>query len=114
MSRPERIEVVEVYWRPSCPFCGPLRRGLARTGIPTRETNIWAEPAGAARVRAVAGGNETVPTVFIGARALVAPRLRDVLSAVADLAPELLPAERDAAGRRGLVGWLRRGLPRGH
>ncbi len=114
MSRTERIEAVEVYWRPSCPFCGRLRRGLARTGIPTRETNIWAEPAAAARVRAVADGNATVPTVFVGTQALVAPRLRDVLDAVANLAPELLPARRDSAGRRGIVGWPLRRLLRGH
>lgn len=104
MSAAEPVEAVEVYWRPSCPFCGSLRRGLARAGVVTREINIWEDPAAAARVRAVAGGNETVPTVFIGDHALVAPRVRQVLNALATHAPELV-AER--APRRRLLRWRR-------
>lgn len=74
------IKAVEVYWRHGCPSCRSLRRGLRRNGVPTREVNIWdGDASGAARVRAVAGGDETVPTQFIGDRALVAPRLREVL-----------------------------------
>jgi mycoredoxin len=30
------------------------------------EINIWEDPQAAARVRSVANGNETVPTVFVG------------------------------------------------
>jgi mycoredoxin len=85
------VDAVQVYWRPGCPFCGSLRRGLARAGVPTREIDIWADPSGAARVRAVAGGNETVPTVFVGGHALVNPRVGQVLDAIARHAPHLLP-----------------------
>lgn len=89
--RAEPITAVEVYWRSGCVSCHVLRRGLRRRGIPVREVDIWAgDPAAAARVRAVAGGNETVPTVFIGPRALVAPGVRDVLRALADIAPNLV------------------------
>ncbi|WP_407663748.1 glutaredoxin domain-containing protein [Mycobacterium shottsii] len=35
---------VVVYWRPGCPFCWRLRRGLRRRGLPTREINIWTDP----------------------------------------------------------------------
>lgn len=100
-SPPEQIEAVEVYWRPGCAFCGSLRRGLARAGVPTREIDIWnSPPEAAARVRAVAGGNETVPTVFVGGHALVAPRTGQVLDAVARLAPHLRP---DRAPRTGIA-----------
>lgn len=101
------VDAVEVYWRPGCPFCGSLRRGLARAGVPTREVDIWnSPPEAAARVRAVAGGDETVPTVFIGGHALVAPRVRQVLDAVARLAPELRPARAPRAGIAAAFGRL--------
>ncbi len=83
---------VTVYWRPGCGFCASLLRGLERAGLVFERVNIWADDGSAAAyVRSVAGGNETVPTVRIGQVALVNPTARDVLSTVADEAPELLP-----------------------
>jgi uncharacterized protein (DUF427 family)/glutaredoxin len=73
---------VEVLWRPGCPYCSRLRSGLRRAGISTVEHDIWADPAAAARVRAATGGDETVPTVVIGSRALVNPSVREVVAAV--------------------------------
>ncbi|MEQ1699899.1 MAG: glutaredoxin domain-containing protein, partial [Ilumatobacteraceae bacterium] len=35
---------ITVYWRPGCPFCSSLRRGLHRAGLPFREVNIWDDP----------------------------------------------------------------------
>ncbi|TWE14369.1 glutaredoxin domain-containing protein [Prauserella muralis] len=81
---------VEFYWRPGCPFCAMLRGRLRRSGLPVREINIWEDSAAAARVRSVAGGNETVPTVFVGDRALVNPNIRQVTELVRSEAPELL------------------------
>lgn len=83
MTESEAVEtpLVEVYWRPGCPFCRMLLRPLRRSGLILREVNIWEDAAAAARVRSVAGGNETVPTVFIGEQALVNPSLRQVLRA---------------------------------
>jgi mycoredoxin len=72
---------VEVYWRPGCPYCRMLLRPLRRTGLHLREVNIWEDPAAAARVRLVANGNETVPTVFIGDRTMVNPSVRQVIAA---------------------------------
>lgn len=86
-------DTVLFYWRPGCPFCMALRRGLRRTGVPFREINIWDDPEAAATVRSVANGNETVPTVLIGSRALVNPSVKRVLATVREEAPELLPAE---------------------
>ena len=56
-----------------------LRRGLRRSGLATREVDIWSEPSGAAFVRAHAGGNETVPTVDVGGTVLVNPSARRVV-----------------------------------
>jgi glutaredoxin-like protein len=65
---------VTVYSRPGCPYCFLLRRGLRRRGITFTEVNIWQDPAAAAAVRAVADGNETVPTVHVADQWLVNPR----------------------------------------
>ena len=73
---------IEVLWRPGCPFCSRLRRGLARAGIETVEHDIWADPEAAARVREVTGGDETIPTVLVGSRALVNPSVAGVVAAV--------------------------------
>ena len=62
-----------VYWRPGCPYCAGLRRQLRRHQVPADWRNIWQEPAAAAFVRSAAGGNETVPTVVVGARTSTRP-----------------------------------------
>lgn len=96
---PSDVSAVEVYWRPGCPFCMILRARLKPTSLPTREINIWEDPEAAARVRAVAGGNETVPTVFVGEHAMVNPSARQVMTAVREHAPDLLPPEQPHSGR---------------
>jgi glutaredoxin len=63
-----------VYWRPGCPFCMRLRASLGRRAGRLHWVDIWADPAGAASVRAVADGNETVPTVITGDTAMVNPQ----------------------------------------
>lgn len=62
-----------VYWRPGCPFCLRLRTTLGRTARRAHWVDIWRDPEGAAAVRAVADGNETVPTVILAGRAHVNP-----------------------------------------
>lgn len=81
---------VTVYWRPGCPYRARLFADLERLGLPTHRVNIWADPDAAARVRSITGGNETVPTVTIGTAAMVNPRIRPVLEAVYEHAPQLL------------------------
>ncbi|QUR68689.1 glutaredoxin domain-containing protein [Mycobacterium spongiae] len=108
MSRAGYVDGVEVLWRPGCPFCVKLRHGLRRRGIPTTEIDIWKDPGAAERVRAVTGGDETVPTVFVGGVALVNPSVREVAAAVArefpDRASEMLSSRRD----RGRPRWWSR------
>lgn len=55
-----------VYWRPGCVYCLRLRFRLGRRAREAHWVDIWRDPDGAAAVRAVNDGNETVPTVFYG------------------------------------------------
>lgn len=69
---------IDFYWRPGCPFCSMLERGLAKKDISYRKLNIWDNPDHAAFVRSAANGNETVPTVSLGGESLVNPSVRQV------------------------------------
>ena len=94
-------DLVTVYWRPGCPYCSALRRGLRRAGLATTERNIWTDPVAAATVRSIAGGNETVPTVVIGGVGFVNPSVRTVLDAAGGTAPGQLERRGPStAGRR--------------
>ncbi|MFJ7147089.1 glutaredoxin domain-containing protein [Streptomyces sp. NPDC100445] len=62
-----------VFWRPGCPYCLRLRARLGRDARLLHWVDIWRDPEGAAAVRAVADGNETVPTVVVAGRAHVNP-----------------------------------------
>ena len=94
-------DLVTVYWRPGCPYCSALRRGLRRAGLATTERNIWTDPVAAATVRSIAGGNETVPTVVIGGVGFVNPSVRTVVDAVGGTAPgQAEDRSPSTAGRR--------------
>jgi mycoredoxin len=69
---------VIVYTRPGCGYCFMLRRGLRKRHVTFTEINIWQDPAAAAAVRAVADGNETVPTVHVAGQWLVNPKADEV------------------------------------
>lgn len=79
--------VVQVFWRPGCPFCSALRRDLARRAVPTVWTNIWHDDDARRFVRSVNRGNETVPTVRIGGTTLTNPSGREVAELLSHGAP---------------------------
>ncbi len=83
------IPVMEVYWRPGCPFCFGLRQALVRARMPVTWHNIWADPQHAAFVRSVAGGNETVPTVVLDGTPHVNPGGHKLLGMVNRSHPDL-------------------------
>ncbi len=87
-----RIDAIEVFWRPGCPFLEGLGRTLAEAGVPTNLRNIAENPDDAAIVRSIADGNETVPTLIIGPVALVNPSARLVMATLREHAPHLLDA----------------------
>lgn len=111
---------VTVMWRPGCPFCSLLLRRLERTGLVFDRIDIWDEPAAAAWVRTVAGGNETVPTVRVAdagagagagvgrAVALVNPSATEVLDQLARLAPDRMPSAARASSDTAASGPLAR------
>ncbi|KAA1423860.1 hypothetical protein FE697_009900 [Mumia zhuanghuii] len=70
-----------VYWRPGCRFCLRLRFRLGRLARSASWVNIWADPDGAAAVRAATGGDETVPTCVLGGVTVVNPDPADVRAA---------------------------------
>lgn len=88
MSKPTTIDF---YWRPGCPFCMNLERSLNKLDLPLNKMNIWDSPKHAEKVRSIADGNETVPTVVIGDAQMVNPNQGQVLQALEAQAPELLP-----------------------
>lgn len=73
---------VRVYWRPGCPYCARLRLKLRAVRLNAEWINIWEDDAAAAAVRAITGGDETVPTVVAGGRAMVNPSARQIIEAV--------------------------------
>lgn len=101
----DRTEVV-VYWRPGCPFCTRLLRWIDRNQVAVQRRDIWDDPEAAAAVRAITGGDETVPTVAIGEQHLVNPSPRALSAALTEQAPHVLPAPPTNTGGPG-SGWRR-------
>ena len=91
---------VIVYWRPYCPYCVRLRRGLRREGIDFAEVNIWKEPEAAKLVRSHAGGNETVPTVAVGEMLMINPSAPQVLDVIREHHPEFVTHRATSGGGR--------------
>ncbi|MEO6571103.1 MAG: glutaredoxin domain-containing protein [Ilumatobacteraceae bacterium] len=98
-------DAVHFYWRPGCPFCSMLRRGLDGAGIVTVDHDIWADDDDAATVRSYARGNETVPTVVIGDVGMVNPSIGQVVQHLEAAAPHLLPEGHEPA-EPGVLGRL--------
>lgn len=73
---------VVLYWRPGCRYCMRLRLRLRFTEVRYQEINIWRDREAAAFVRSVADGNETVPTVTVGGKALINPSLPQLIATV--------------------------------
>ena len=81
MNQEARKEVT-VYWRPGCMFCAGLFHSMAAVGMAHERVNIWEDEDGAAFVRSVAKGNETVPTVTVGDQAFVNPTVQQLAEAL--------------------------------
>lgn len=73
---------VVIYWRKGCPFTRRLRLRLGRLGAHAVWVDIWESPDGAAYVRSVNEGNETVPTVVIAGTPHTNPPPRVVIEAL--------------------------------
>ena len=85
-------DAITFYWRPGCGFCMGLERQLAKQSIALDKRNIWEDPEAADFVRLHANGSETVPTVAVGEIVMVNPSPTQVLQAMVQERPELIPA----------------------
>ncbi len=74
---------VTVYTTSWCGFCRRLKLQLDRAGVPFEEVDIERDPAAAAFVEGVNGGNQTVPTVVLpDGSTLTNPSLAQVQAAL--------------------------------
>ena len=85
-------DAVDVYWRPGCPFCSMLAQSLSRAGVVVRPHNIWEDEDARAFVRSHNRGNETVPTVAVGAAVFTNPQPARFVQFLRDEHPTLLQA----------------------
>lgn len=83
-----------VYGRPGCPGVPPVLRLLDAAEVAYEYIDIRQDPDAAARLRAITGGYESVPTVVLpDGRAMVEPgtiKLRQALQAQAPAGEELV------------------------
>jgi mycoredoxin len=87
--------VLTMYSTTWCGYCHRLKSQLDREGIGYTVIDIEQDPAAAAFVESVNGGNQTVPTVrFPDGTALTNPTIIDVKSRLATLT---LPRQTDAS-----------------
>lgn len=100
MSEIRDSNPIEVFWRPGCAYCALLLPRLRRSGLPLKEVNIWEDSEAATRLRELANGNETVPTVVVRDIAMVNPSLSQVLAEVRRSAPHLEPPATPAPSAR--------------
>ncbi len=70
---------IDFYWRPGCPFCMSLESKLKKEDIKLNKFNIWEDEIASAKVRSVANGNETVPTINVNGTFLVNPSMKEVV-----------------------------------
>jgi glutaredoxin len=108
-GRPEDSGTIIVYGRPGCPGLRPVLNLLHKGGVPYDYVNIREDAAAAARLRALAGGNESVPTVVLpDGRVLVEPGtigLRRALQEAGLVGEALTPAAAVQAGLSNRVYW---------
>ena len=84
---------VVVYWRGGCFYCNRLLRALRRAGVPVIERDIWSDDAAREFVRQHNGGDETVPTVVVGAWVRTNPEPAELLDHLRREYPALVAAE---------------------
>ena len=72
-----------MYTTTWCGYCLRLKKQLEREGVPFDEVDIERDPAAAALVEQVNGGNQTVPTVvFRDGTALTNPSFQTVIEKI--------------------------------
>ncbi len=81
-----RADGVAIYWRPGCAYCLTMKVAVRRYADRARWVNVSRDPDGAAFVRSVNHGDETVPTVMLGGTPVTNPSPGRVRATLADTA----------------------------
>ena len=103
-----QTQPIIVYGRPGCPMVPPVRTYLEEAGLEYVFLNIREDPAAAARLRELAGGFESVPTVVLpDGRVLVEPGVARLRKALEGTGAAGGPGQ---GGGPGLGGTLKAGL----
>ena len=77
--------VVTVYTTTWCGPCKRLKAQMGRAGVEFTEVDIEADPAAAAFVASVNGGNEMVPTLkFSDGSTLTNPPIAEIIAKLGD------------------------------
>jgi len=76
------VTTVTMYSTSWCPDCHRAKLFLKQWGISWKEVNIEQTPGAAEKVMAWAKGKRVVPTILVGDRVLVNPRMRELAEAV--------------------------------
>src|SRR4051812_41738738 len=79
---PATAATVIMYSTTWCPDCHRAKLFLRQWGIAFSEVNIEQTAGAAEQVMAWANGKRVVPTILVGDRVLVNPRMRDLAEAV--------------------------------
>lgn len=111
LGDPGTDEPVVVYGRPGCPGLGPVLNLLNKAGVAYEYVDVRQDADAAARLRSLANGHESVPTVIMpDGRALVEPGTLGLRRALqeAGLGNEALesPAAAVRAGLSNRVYWV--------
>jgi len=60
------MQTVEIYTSPLCGFCHAAKRLLKQKGAAFSEINIMTQPKRKSEMMSRAGGQHTVPQIFVG------------------------------------------------
>ncbi len=73
---------VTMYSTSWCPDCHRAKAFLSQHGVKFDEVNIEKTPGAAEKVMGWANGKRVVPTILVGERVLVNPRMQDLAEAI--------------------------------
>lgn len=75
-------ETITMYSTTWCPDCHRAKRFLEQNGVAYQEVNIERTPGAAEQVMSWANGKRVVPTITVGDRVLVNPKMLDLAAAI--------------------------------
>jgi mycoredoxin len=77
-----QTSAVTMYSTTWCPDCHRAKMYLSQWGVKFDEVNIEDTPGAAEQVMAWANGKRVVPTILVGDRVMVNPRMRELADAL--------------------------------